>query len=477
MRLRQFFPVVFLAASAGACMVGPNYVRPTVTPPPTHRGVLEPQQATSMVDLKWVEQYNEPQLAALIQAAVAENLDLRQAVARIAEFRARAALSRSELGPTVTGVVDAQPRTQIETNESWVRSLYSVGAVFNWEIDFFGRLRRASEAARNDLLATEDGARAVMSSVVSEVAASYFQLRILDELVTITERNIKIQGDALDLVRRRVQGGVAAGIDEQQAVSQLARTSAELPLLQEEVQRVEDRLSVLVGRAPASVDRPADPITAATPDIPVGLPSELLERRPDIRQAERELMAATSRIGVAIGSAFPFPRIGLTAFFGTLSSTLDSLFKGDESGVFSWGPFVNYPLIDSGRGRAGIGIANAQAEQAAVAYRQSILIALSEVADTLITVRKVRERIGHQRVEVAAAREAVRLSDLRYVGGVSDYLEVLDTQRVLFLAETDLARSRQDELVASVQLFRALGGGWSDDELQRLVDRPADARR
>jgi len=188
-------------------------------------------------------------------------------------------------------------------------------------------------------------------------------------------------------------------------------------------------------------------------------------------------MAATSRVGVAMGNAFPFPRIGLTAFFGVLSGSLDKLFKGDDSGVFSWSPTMSLPLVDSGRGKAGVAVAVAQAEQAAVGYRRAILFALREVADTLVTLQKVRERIAQQQVQVNAAAEALRLSDLRYRGGVADYLEVLDAQRVLYAAETDLARSRQNELVASVQLYRALGGGWSDEELAQLLEKPAEARK
>jgi len=188
-------------------------------------------------------------------------------------------------------------------------------------------------------------------------------------------------------------------------------------------------------------------------------------------------MASTSRIGVAMGNAFPFPRIGLTAFFGALSGSLSKLFSGDESGVFSWGPTLNYPLVDSGRGKAGIEIAKAQAEQAALLYRRTILFALREVADTLVTLQKIRERIEQQQIQVTAAREALRLSDLRYRGGVANYLEVLDAQRVLFAAETDLARSRQVELNGSVQLYRALGGGWSDEELTKLIAKPAEAMK
>jgi multidrug efflux system outer membrane protein len=439
--------------------------------------VLAADQAAAIADLNWVDQYREPELASLIQTAILQNLDLRLAVARIEEFRARAAAARADLGPTLSASFGPQARTRLDDEESWLRSLYALGVAFNWEVDFFGRLRRASEAARNDLLAVEDSARAVMASLVADVAQTWFELRVLDELLDITERNVELQEDALTLVRQRVQGGVAAGIDEQQAVSQLASTRAQLPSLQQESQSAEDRLSVLLGRPPGPIVRPIEQTVAVPPEIPVGLPSQLLERRADIRQAERELMAATSRIGVAMGSAFPFPRIGLTAFFGMLSTSLDTLFNGSDTGVFSWGPFVDYPLVDSGRGRSGVAIATAQAEQAAVAYRNAILIAFREVADTLVTLQKVRERIAQRQVQVTAAREALRLSDLRYVGGVADYLEVLDTQRTLFLAETDLARSRQDELVASVQLYRALGGGWSDDELRRLMDAPADARK
>ena len=468
--------VVLAALTVSACAVGPDYVRPTITPPPLYRGVLAEEQAIALADLAWVDQYGEPELAALVRTAIARNLDLRQAVARITEFRARAAAARADLGPTLSGSFGAQPRTRIEDDESWLRSLYTLGIVFNWEVDFFGRLRRASEAARHDLLASEEAARALMASVVAGVAQTWFEIRVLDELLAVTERNVALQEDALRLVQIRVKGGVAAGLDEQQAVSQLASTRAQVPALQQESQFAENRLSALLGLPPGAIERPARPVAAVPPDVPVGLPSELLERRADIRQAERDLMAATSRIGLAMGSAFPFPRIGLTAFVGTLSGSLGALFAGDDSGVFSWSPVLRYPLVDSGRGRAGVAVATAQAEQAALAYRATILAALREVADTLVALQKIRERIAQRLVQVTGATEALRLSNARYVGGVADYLEVLDAQRVLFIAETDLTRSRQDELVASVQLYRALGGGWSDAELMRLIERPFTAR-
>jgi len=472
-------PALLIAATlAGGCTLGPNYTRPTVTPPPAYRGVVEAEKAESIADLPWVEQFKDPELAALIRMAVDENLDLRLAVARIAEFRARADAAKANLGPTLSGTAGAQPRTKVSADDNWLRSLYSLGVAFNWEIDFFGRLRRASEAARDDLLATEDGARAVMASLVGDVAQSWFELRVLDELVAITQRNVQLQEASLALTRLRVQGGVAAALDEQQALSQLASTRAQIPQLEEQSQQVENRLSVLLGRPPGSITRPSTPdTTVVPPDIPVGLPAQLLERRADIRQAEKGLMAATARIGVAMGNAFPFPRIGLTAFFGTLSTTLSKLFSGDDSGVFSWSPTLDIPLIDSGRGKAGVAVATAQAEQAAVIYRRAILVALREVADTLTTLQKIRERIAQEEIRVNAAREALRLSDVRYRGGVADYLEVLDAQRVLFAAETDLARSRQTQLVAYVQLYRALGGGWSDDELAKLIEKPATARQ
>jgi multidrug efflux system outer membrane protein len=469
-------PIV--VALAAGCTLGPNYTRPTVTPPPAYRGIVEAEQARSIADLPWVEQFQDPGLAALIRTAIDENLDLRLAVARISEFRARADAARADLGPTLSGTAGAQPRAKVSADDTWLRSLYSLGVAFNWEIDFFGRLRRASEAARDDLLATEDGARAVMASLVGDVAQSWFELRVLDELIAITQHNVQLQEASLALTRLRVQGGVAAALDEQQALSQLASTRAQIPQLEEQSQRVENRLSVLLGRPPDTVARPSTPdSTVVPPEIPVGLPAQLLERRADIRQAENGLMAATARIGVAMGNAFPFPRIGLTAFFGTLSGSLSKLFSGDDSGVVSWSPTLDIPLVDSGRGKAGIAVATAQAEQAAVIYRRAILVALREVADTLTTLQKIRERIAQEEVSAKAAQEAVRLSDIRYRGGVADYLEVLDAQRVLFAAETNLARSRQTQLVAYVQLYRALGGGWSDEELTKLIQKPATARQ
>jgi len=467
---RILFIVTLASLSVAACTLGPDYERPVVTPPATYRGVLGPEEAASVADLPWVERFGDPDLQTLIGEAINENLDLRLALARIDEFRARAAAAKADLGPTLSGVAGAQPRNRISADDSWLRSIYSLGLAFTWEIDIFGRLRRASEAAQADLLATEDGARAVMTSLVGDVASSWFELRVIDELIAITRRNAALQQQSLDLTRLRIQGGVSAGIDEQQALSQLAATRAELPNLEQQAQQAENRLSVLLGRPPGPITRPQTPLTATvSPDIPVGLPSQLLERRPDIRQAERQLAAATARIGVAMGRAFPFPRIGLTAFFGSLSTMLSEIFNGEESGVFSWGPTVDWTLIDSGRGNANIEVAKAQVEQAVIVYRRAILVALREVADTLIQLQKIRERIAEQEIQVGAARETVRLSDIRYRGGVTDFLEVLDAQRVLFAAETSLARSRQVELIASVQLYRALGGGWSDEELARLL--------
>lgn len=453
-----------------ACTLGPDYERPVVTPPATYRGAVGPDEAASIADLPWVERFEEPELSALIGLAISENLDLRLALARIDEYRARAAAAKADLGPTLSGTAGAQPRARTSSDDSWLRSIYSLGLAFTWEIDFFGRLRRASEAARADLLATEDGARAVMTSLVADVAQSWFELRVVDELIGITRRNVELQQASLDLTRLRIQGGVAAGIDEQQALSQLAATRAELPSLEQQAQQIENRLSVLLGRPPGPIARPATTLTTVVPpDIPVGLPAALLERRPDIRQAEQQLAAATARVGVAMGRAFPFPRIGLTAFFGSLSTMLNQVFSGDESGVFSWGPTVDWTLVDSGRGTANIDVAKAQVEQAVIVYRRAILVSLREVADTLVQLQKTRERIAEQQIQVGAARETLRLSDIRYRGGVTDYLEVLDAQRVLFSAETSLARSRQAELIASVQLYRALGGGWSDEELARLL--------
>lgn len=457
--------IPILAMFGAGCVLGPNYRRPDISPPSAYRGVTGPQ-AQSLADAQWFELFAEPQLNALIREALDNNLDLLTAVARVEEFRARAGLARAQLGPTVEGVFNTSPTPKADIDNS-----YFAGLVFNWEIDFFGRLRRASEAARANLLASVGGARATMASLVSDVAQTWFTLRSLDEQAEITRRTIATQEESLELVRTLMRGGLASGAEESQAINQLATTRAQLPIIDRQRVQAENLLSVLVGRPPQEVQRAAvaEPFPVP-PQIPVGLPSTLLQRRPDVAAAEANLHAATARVGVAQANRLGIPLIGLTGTFGTVSTALKDLFTSNDSGqgLTSFGPFAGALLVDSGRGRRGVEIAVAQLRQTELDWRNTVLLSLREVADALITVESVREEIAQNETRATAARESLRLTEMRYRGGVISYLEVLDTQRQLFSAEIDLAQSRRTLLLGFVELYRALGGGWSDDQLRKL---------
>jgi multidrug efflux system outer membrane protein len=461
--------------ASGCAPLGPDYARPTVTPLAAYRDVsVTADQARSLADLAWVDMFNDPAMSALIREAIDNGLDLKRAVARVEEFRGRAALAGADLKPFVGAEATA---TASPTREK-LDNFYSANIFFNWEIDFFGRLRRGSEAARADLLATEWGARATMSSLVSEVAQAYVTLRSLDEQRQVVIRTIASQEEWLILVRKLDAGGVASGTEVAQATLQVATTREQLPLVERQIVQVENLISVLVGRPPAAVQRDrAAAVLPAAPEVPAGLPSQLLERRPDIVASEQVLHAAIARVGVATAERIPVPRIGLTGAFGRVGTSLDDFFSGGDKaeGLVSIGPFIQLPLYDGGAGNARLRIARAQAEQAAIDYRAVILQSFREVADALVTIQKTREQLVESEARRAAAAEYLRLTDLRYRGGVSSYLEVLDAQRQLFSAELDLTEIKRVQLVAVVQLYRALGGGWSDAELQALYERPMTA--
>jgi multidrug efflux system outer membrane protein len=465
-------PVLVLLASlaASSCMLGPNYQRPALAPPAQHRDVrVSAEQARSLADMPWVDLFKEPELSALVRQALDQNLELRAALFRIEEFRARAALSRADLRPFVGG----QVTTSASPTQNEVDNVYNAGLFFNWEIDFFGRLRRAAESTQAAYLASEWGTRAVMTSVVTDVAELYVNLRSLDEQLDITRRTVTSQEEWLALVRKLDAGGVASGAEVAQALNQVATTRAVVPQIERQVVQFENALSVLVGVAPGTIVRGRGAVTMPVPpEVPVGLPSQLLERRPDIVQAEQQLRAAVASIGVAVASKIPVPRIGLTTSFGRFGSDLGDYFSGGPKAenLFSFGPFLDIPIYDGGAGKARVRVAQAQAEQAAVAYKGTFLQSLREVADALITIDKVRQQIAENETRVKAATEYLRLTDLRYRGGVSSYLEVLDAQRQLYGAEIDLADARRLQLVGAVQLYRALGGGWSDEELRKLAE-------
>jgi len=441
------------------CAIGPDYERPVLPTPVEFRSVLAPQDAASFADLAWTAVFNDPALQRVIEAALANNLDLQLAAARVEEFRGRARVSRSYLGPSigVTGSTSPAPGTPDDSS-------YSLGLSLQWELDLFGRLRRANEAARAQLLATEEAQRGVVNALVADVATTWFQLREIDEEIAIIERTIVSQQASLDLVRSLKRNGVASAAEELQALSQLAATQAQLPDAELRRTQTENLLRFLVGSEPGAIAREDAVATLAVPDaIPVGLPAQLLARRPDLRQLEAQLHAATANVGVAEASRFPYLSIGLTSFLGLISTDLGTLLNGNDPAqdLFSIGPFVDMPIYQSGLGTGNVEVARAQLKQAELSYRRGVLQAYREVADALIFTDKSRGIIEQSTIRRDAAARVVELQLKRYKAGVVSYLDVLDAERQLFSAEIALAQATFGRVGGYVSLYRALGGGWS----------------
>lgn len=452
-------------ALLGGCMLGPDYSRPDLGLTASYRGeTAAAAQARSVSDIAWSELFQDPELTAILQRAVERNLDLKIALARIEAARAQNGIARSFYLPTVSGSLSTSPNVGGGSDNS-----YSLGAVLNWELDIFGKVRRENQATLAELLATEDGARAVMSSLVATTTVTWLNLRALDHELAITKANIVSQEESLALVRSLIKGGVANGADEQQAIAQLAFTRSRKPQIEQAIVATENALSLLLDTAPGPIQRDAAAPLPTVPALPAaGLPSELLARRPDISAAEQLLVAATARIGVAIANRFPVPTIGLNGFLGLVGIDLADTLSNDGAtqSVTSWGPEMVLPLIDWGRANNRVRGARANAEIAALNYRALVLNALREVSDALTATGKVAEVIEQNAIRTQAGLENTRLQRMRFKAGVNSYLEVLDAERQQYNAQLDLVRSQRDLLIAHVDLYRALGGGWSDQALK-----------
>jgi multidrug efflux system outer membrane protein len=457
MNLRLAGAVAAALLLAG-CTVGPDYRRPELPAPDQFRSVLQPQDAQSFADLPWTGVFNDPELRAVVETALANNLDLRLASERVEEFRARTRIARSYYGPEVRVAGNTAPTPGTPDDSS-----YSLGLTLNWEIDLFGRLRRSNEAARALLLATEDAQRGVVNALVADVATTWLRLREIDQEIAIVRGTIESQTASLELVRSLKRNGVASGTEEAQALAQLASTRAQLPRAEQSRAQTENLLRFLMGGVPGDVERTPLAVGFPVPDpLAAGLPAQLLTRRPDLRQLENELHAATASVGVAEADRFPYLSIGLTSFLGIISPELGRLLDGDDPGeqLFSIGPYVDMPVFSSGRGIAGVDVAESQARQAELAYRRGVLNAYREVADALIVTDKSRGVLAETRIRRDAARRVLDLQMKRYKAGVVSYLEVLDAERTLFAAEIDLSRSQLEQALGYVELYRALGGGW-----------------
>lgn len=462
-RCGPFLSSMLSALLLAGCMVGPNYHRPVVQTPANYRDLsTNPQaqaQAASYADLPWWQVFQDPQLQDLIRTALKQNYDLQIAAERINAARAVVTVTRSRLFPQVGGNADFTGGKEPNFQSKYNFGLLTADAAF--QLDFFGELRRATEAARAQLLATEDARQTVILTLVSDVASDYFALLELDLQLQITYQTVKTQQDSVKLTQLRVDHGVATKLDVLQAQQTLDTANATIPDLERVIAQEENAISILLGNYPQAITRGRPLVEQPLPpEVPAGLPSSLIERRPDIREAEQNLIAANAEIGVA--KAQFFPQISLTGFGGGAfgrSSAFTSLMS-TQLGIWSYGAQVSQPIFTGGALRGNLRLSESQYQQLLLAYRQSIQRAFGEVSDALIGYEKLREVRVRQEVTVADLVESVRLSDMRYQGGTTTYLEVLDGQRALYSAELTLAQARGNEYQSLVQLYRSLGGGW-----------------
>lgn len=445
------------------CTVGPNYKRPQVTSPAVYRGLApdaDKNATASLGDEKWWTVFQDEELQKLIRIGLAENYDVRIAAARILQAQAILGITRADQFPTITGgaaaVNERIPQTVI--NRGIETSANSVNLAMAWELDFWGKFRRATEAARADLLVTEWGQRAVITTLVANLAAAYFQLRELDLELEISRNALASRQESLRLVKVRAAGGVVSEMDVHQSEQLVYQASGNIPDLERRIEQQENFISILLGHNPDDVTR-GRAITDVPfpPSPPPGIPSTLLERRPDIEAAEQTLVAANARIGVA--KAAYFPQITLTAIGGYQSSALTSLFTG-PAGLWSFGGQLTQPIFTGGRIRSGVRLAEAVNQEALFTYQRTIQEAFREVSDALIAYRKNQEFREQQNLLTRAAQAATLLSQSRYAGGVTSYLEVLDSDTRYFSARLTLAQAELNERLALVQLYDSLGGGW-----------------
>jgi multidrug efflux system outer membrane protein len=458
--------VLALAAAMvlSACAsVGPKYRKPAVTVPAVYRGAasIEPPPAgtPSFGDRKWSEVFQDEQLQQLIQTALQQNYDVRIAAARILQAEAQLGITRADQYPAVVAGADiGSERTPRSRFPAFSFSSGGLSLSAAWELDFWGKFRRASEAARADLLTSDWASQAVASTLVAELASSYFRLRELDLELEISQRTLRSRQESLRLTRDLEDRGVSSMLDVRQAEQLVFTAGARIPDIERQIEQQENLISTLAGGNPAPVRR-GRALTEQphAPDVPAGLPSSLLERRPDIRQAEQQLIAFNARIGVA--KAAYFPQISLTGAGGFRSSALTRLFSG-PAGLWSFVAGLAQPIFTGGRIRSGVRFAEAQEQEALLVYEQSIQQAFREVSDALVAYRKNQELREQQELLTRSAQDASQLSETRYRSGVTSYLEVLTNETNYFEAELGLARARGDELLAVVELYRALGGGW-----------------
>jgi multidrug efflux system outer membrane protein len=462
---------VTLVALAG-CMVGPSYHRPDVPTPAGFRGADSAtivDSAKSIADMPWFQYFRDTTLQRLINEAVVGNFDLRIATTRIAQAEATYGIAHSAIWPQVTAGAGAAAN-QYSINAGQVPAggaghyagLYGVDLGLNWELDLWGRVRSLSASAQAQYLATIDARRGVMISLIASVSQAYFDLRELDYELQIANQTLQTRQGTLQLFNNRFQGGVASGLEVAQAQGDVAITQATIPDLERRIAQQENLINFLLGKGPGAVARPRLPDTAfAVPAIPLGLPSTLLERRPDVMASEQFLVSANADIGVA--KAEYFPRVSLTGLFGVASTEVSNLFSANSI-IASAGGSLLQPIFLGGRIKSNVALAYARRDEAIAQYLKSAQSAFRESSDALIAVQRSGEVRSAMQAQAVALKEAARLARVRYDGGLSTYLEVLDADRRYFQAQNEFAQSLSAQANSYVALYLALGGGWTATE-------------
>jgi multidrug efflux system outer membrane protein len=455
---------MLLGAWLAGCALGPNYKRPPVDSPAAFRDDNAVTN-TSFADLAWWQVYQDSILQSLIREALTNNYDLRIAMTRVEQARQVAAQARSQFLPNVGyGGTVSRGRNDLfgEAYPNNATTASSAVATLNafWEVDLWGRVRRLNESARARLLASEEARRGVRLSLLGEVATDYLRLLELDQEMAIARNTTNSFGDSLRIFTQRLEGGTASDLEASRAEAALADAASAIPSIQEQIAVTENELCILLGRIPGPISRGSSLLAALPPEVPAGLPSALLERRPDVRQMEQLLRSANAQIGES--AAEFFPQIGLTALLGKISPELSAFSLGSAN---AWGVGAEAvgPLFEGGRLVGQYRQAKAARDEARLRYQQTVLTALRDVSNALVTRQRLAEIREQQIREVAALERAVDVSTKRYLAGKASYYEVLEAQQQLFPAQLDLARTRRDESLAVVDLYKALGGGWQDE--------------
>jgi multidrug efflux system outer membrane protein len=460
--MKTLLIITLCALLFSACAIGPDYKRPSFDTPDAWR--IEEKETRDVANTLWWEQFNDPVLNELIQVALKQNTDLKIAAARVEEYIGYYWVGRSGLFPQIfAGGTGGQQRgtengqTPVPTDIRNPATMYQGALNGSWEIDVWGRLRRATEAARASLLATEEGKRAVILTLVTAVASNYVNLRDLDKQLEITIRTAKIREDSYNIFKLRFEGGIISELELSQVKSEYEQALARIPLIEKQITQQENALNVLLGRNPSPVPRGKTIDQLVFPAIPSGLPSEIIERRPDIKQAEQNLIAANARIGVA--RALYFPTISLTGNYGWASTNLSNLFSG-PSGAWNWAAGFSAPIFTGGSIYGQNIAADAIQQQALFSYQKAIQNAFRDVENALIDQKKTREQIVAQARQVDALTDYARIARLRYDNGYTSYIEVLDAERSLFNAELEYAQTQGGLYQAYVSIYKAMGGGW-----------------